>query len=416
MILVVNIILLVTIVAILYWNTSASPIKTHFLIAMIIKLLSGVLMGVVYFYYYRSGDTLVYHEVAGYLTQSESSSFLDIISLIGKPDETVLELFPILREPRSAFFIKIISVFYLLTSGSYWLTSIYLSLLSFIGSWFLVNTIVQFDPAAKIPAIISFLYFPTFVFWSSGILKESIAWFCLSIIMAFILIYIQTRKLSFRQLFFGVVLLYILWSIKYHYVAVLTLCFFPVLLYRFFLPDLKKSRYPYLLFLGVLIVLIVLMLSHPNFQPGRILIVIQENHELVKQISGPGKSIQFIEIESPLLKFIINLPLSLFGGLFMPLPWQGVNIFVIATGILNLILLLFFIRKLSSTFKKGVTRILSWELSMVFYIVILGILIAYTTPNFGTLERYKISYIGFFTFWIFYNNPFVTRIFRYMQQ
>lgn len=416
MILVVNIILLVTVVAITFRNASDSPIKIHFLIALMAKLISGVLLGVVYFYYYGSGDTLVYHEVANYLTQSGGRTILDLISLIGKPDDAVLELFPILREPRSAFFIKIISVFYLLTSGSYWLTSIYFSLLSFLGSWFLTNTIIRFDPAAKIPAIISFLYFPTFVFWSSGILKESIAWCCLSLIMAFFIIYIKTRKLSFWQLLLGVVLLYFLWNIKYHYVAVLALCFFPVLLYRTFLPNSRRSGNYYLLFLGVLIVLIVLMLSHPNFQPGRIMIVIQENHELMNQMSGPGKSIKFVEIESPLLEFIINLPLSLFGGLFMPLPWQGVNIFSIATGILNFILLLFCIGKLKSTFKKGIRSIPPWKLSVAFYIVILAILIAYTTPNFGTLERYKISYIGFFTFWILYNNPYVTRIFRYKQQ
>ena len=416
MILLVNTILLVTVVAITYRNASDSPIKIHFLIALMAKLISGILLGVIYFYYYRSGDTLVYHEVANYLTQSGGGTFLDLVSLIGKPDDAVLELFPILREPRSAFFIKIISVFYLLTSGSYWLTGIYFSLLSFLGSWFLTYTIIRFDQAAKIPAIISFLYFPTFVFWSSGVLKESIAWCCLSVIMAFFIIYIQTRKLSFWQLLLGVVLLYVLWSIKYHYVAVLALCFFPVLLYRTFLPNSRRSGNYYLLFLGVIIVLIALMLSHPNFQPGRIMIVIQENHEFMKQMSGPGKSIQFVEIESPLLKFIVNLPISLFGGLFMPLPWQGVNIFAIATGILNFIILLFFIGKLSPIFKKRITRTPPWKLSMAFYIVILAILIAYTTPNFGTLERYKISYIGFFTFWIFYDNPYVIRIFRHKQQ
>ena len=416
MIPVINIILLGGILAILYRNTSDFPIRIHLLIALSLKLISGVLLGVLYFHYYGSGDTLVYHEAAHYLTQSGGRTFSDILLLILSPDDTVLELLPILREPRSAFFIKILSVFYMLTSGNYWLTSIYFSLLSFIGSAFLTNTIIRFDPSAKIPAIISFLYFPTFVFWTSGILKESIAWCCLSVIIALLITYIMNRKISFLQLLLGMVLLYVLWSIKYHYAAVLALCFFPALFYRTVLPNSRRSGNLYLLFLGVIIVLIVLMLSHPNFQPGRIMIVIQENHELMKQMSGTGKSIQFVEIESPLLKFIINLPLSLFGGLFMPLPWQGVNIFAIATGILNFILLLLFIGKLGSILKKGITLISPWKLSMAFYIVILAILIAYTTPNFGTLERYKISYIGFFTFWILYDNHYVTRIFRYKQQ
>jgi len=413
---VINIILLVAIVAFLFRNTTGSPIKNHFFIALSVKLIFGVLLGVVYFHYYGSGDTLVYHEAASYLAQMGGRTFQDLISVIGKTDETVSEAFPILREPRSTFFIKIISVFYIVTSGSYWLTSLYFSLFSFIGSWFLADKVIHFNPAAKIPAIVSFLYFPSFVFWSSGILKESIAWCCLSVIMVFLMVYIQTRKLNFMQLLLGIVLLYVLWSIKYHYVAVLALCFFPVLLHKAILPYIKKSRNFYLFILGVLVMLIILMLSHPNFQPGRIMIVIQENHELIKQMSGPGKSIQFIEINSPYLKFLVNLPVSLFGGLFMPLPWQGVNILILSAGILNLVLLLFFFGKLSTLSIKQITQISPWKLSMVFYIIILAILMAYTTPNFGTLERYKTGYIGFFIFWIFYGNPYVIRIFNYHKQ
>ncbi len=416
MIIVINIILLVAIVAFLFRNTTGSPIKNHFFFALSVKLTSGVLLGVVYFYYYGSGDTLVYDEVASYLAQTGSRTFQDLISVIGKIDETTLEAFPILREPRSAFFIKIISVFYIVTSGSYWLTSLYFSLFSFIGSWFLADKIIRFDPAAKIPATVSFLYFPSFVFWSSGILKEPIAWGCLSVIVVFFIVYLQTRKLNFKQSLLGIILLYVLWSIKYHYAAVLALCFFPVLLHKAILPYTKKTGNFYYYILGLSIMLIVLMLSHPNFQPGRIMIVIQENHELIKQISGPGKSIQFIEMNNPYLKFLANLPVSLFGGLFMPLPWQGVNVLILGTGILNFILLLLFIGKLSTLSLKEISQIPPWKLSMAFYIIILAILMAYTTPNFGTLERYKTGYIGFFIFWIFYGNPYVTRILKYSKQ
>ena len=153
----------------------------------------------------------------------------------------------------------------------------------------------------------------------------------------------MNRKISFLQLLLGMVLLYVLWSIKYHYAAVLALCFFPVLFYHAFLSYWQRSGKYYFIILGVLIILIILMYSHPNFQPGRIMYVIQENHEMMKQMSGPGKSIQFVEIEDPVLQLIVNLPLSLFGGLFMPLPWQGVNIFAISTGILNFILLILFL-------------------------------------------------------------------------
>ena len=106
MIIVINIILLVAIVAFLFRNTTGSPIKNHFFFALSVKLISGILLGVVYFHYYGSGDTLVYNEVATYLAQIGGRTFQGLISIIGNTDETTLEAFPILREPRSAFFIK----------------------------------------------------------------------------------------------------------------------------------------------------------------------------------------------------------------------------------------------------------------------------------------------------------------------
>ncbi len=369
-----------------------------------------------YFQYYGSGDTLIFHEVASYLAQSKDGAFRTFISLFGQPEEQVLDLFPILKEPRSAFFIKIITGFYILTSGSYWLTSIYFSFLSFMGSWFLTGVIIRFNPETKIAAVVSFLYFPSFVFWTSGVLKESIAWCCLSVIMGFIVIYFYANKVNARQLFLGLVLLFILWSIKYHYVAVLALCFFPSIILRTLRLYTKVSAKLYPVVFGVIFIIVILMISHPNFRPERMMSVIQENHETIKEISGQGKTIRFIEAENPYLNFLVNMPLSLFAGLFMPLPWQGLNIFAFATGILNFILLIFFIKKLSTLSVKEFKQISSLKLSIAIYIVIMAILMAYTTPNFGTLERYKTSYIGFFVFWITYGHPYLVRILMYNKQ
>jgi len=416
LILVLNIVLLFAIVLILYRKASHSQIKNHFFFALSIKIISGVLLGVLYFQYYGSGDTLVYHEAASYLAQTDDDTFRVLISLFGLPEEQVLNLFPILGEPRSAFFIKIITGFYILTSGNYWLTSIYFSLISFIGSWFLTDTFIRFNPEAKSAAVVTFLYFPSFVFWTSGVLKESIAWCCLSVIMGFIVIYYHSNKLNARQLFLSIVLLFILWSIKYHYVAVLALCFFPSLLSKTLRSYTNLSGKLYPVVFGVIFIMVILMLSHPNFRPERMMVVIQENHEMIKEISAEGKTVRFIETENPYFNFLLNIPLSLFAGLFMPLPWQGMNILAFTTGILNLILLIFFIKKLFTLSIRNLTQISSLNLSIALYIFIMAILMAYTTPNFGTLERYKTSYIGFFIFWVFYGHPFLSRILIYKKQ
>jgi hypothetical protein len=215
---------------------------------------------------------------------------------------------------------------------------------------------------------------------------------------------------------FSLLLLYTLWSIKYHYAAVLILCSGPALIYYLSQRYLKlKIKYSYVAAGAIILTGALLMISHPNFYFDRILTVVFENHTVMKQLSEPGHSIQFIHADDPFVHFLINIPISLFGGLFMPLIWQGSNLLSYVTGFINTILLLLFIFRMKDLLLSKWSTLSVIEISAGLYILILAILLAYTTPNFGTLERYKTSYIAFFTLWILYNNPILNRILGYLK-
>ena len=138
----------------------------------------------------------MFSEVAMAAVEHYGKSFQDFIGfLFSDYAELLAHEYPVLREPRTTFFIKIVSVFYLLTSNNYWITSIYFSLISFLGSWILTNELVKHNRRLKIPAVLALFYFPEFVFWTSGILKESIAWFCLAVLISYIFAYSQKKKI-----------------------------------------------------------------------------------------------------------------------------------------------------------------------------------------------------------------------------
>jgi hypothetical protein len=136
-----------------------------------------------------------------------------------------------------------------------------------------------------------------------------------------------------------------------------------------------------------------------------------ENHMSIIQKSAPGHFIHFIKVKDPYLHFLVNIPVSLFGGLFMPLFWQGTNVLIKTTGVINSLLLIFFAGKMYGILKTGIKTVGTQEVFILGYIITLAILLSYTTPNFGTLERYKISYIAFFTIWVFHRNPFLEYLF-----
>ena len=151
MILLINIILLLFLAWLAYRNASHPVIKVHVLYALGIKVIAGIVLGLVYFHYYGTGDTLLFSEVASDVVNQYGKSFTGYIGfLYDDPAGIIIESYPILKEPRTTFFIKIVSIFYLLTSSNYWLTSIYFSLISFLGSCLLIKTIIKYLISRKI--------------------------------------------------------------------------------------------------------------------------------------------------------------------------------------------------------------------------------------------------------------------------
>ncbi len=73
------------------------------------------------------------------------------------------------------FLIKLLSVMNLASLGNAWLNGLYLTLFSFVGCWQLVRTVAQVFP--KVPvgaAVVAWLAWPSVVYWSAGITKESL--------------------------------------------------------------------------------------------------------------------------------------------------------------------------------------------------------------------------------------------------
>lgn len=108
-------------------------------------------------------------------------------------------------------FVTVISFF---TLGKYLLTNLIFSLFAFTGAWKLFLFFYEQYPHMHRKFAIAILYLPTFVFWSSGILKDSICiasigWITYSLYQLFV------RKTDFIKstillIFFG----YLLWVIK----------------------------------------------------------------------------------------------------------------------------------------------------------------------------------------------------------
>lgn len=403
MVVFIGLIIFLALVYYVFITTRKERLETHFFTALGIKLVAGLGVGILYFYYYGNGDTLRFDAAARMITGSLHTGKEWILFLYHSDLSYLSEAVPpFLDEPRSFFFVKILSLLYLITGESYWVASLFLSFFSFVGAWKLSLTIIRHWPRLKFSVLISFLYFPTVVFWSSGVLKDAVAYGSITLLGSLVIQGLQKEKIGLRGYLAGSLILWILWSVKYHLAVVLILSIGVGIIYVYIKKKFNGIWSYVLIILFLAGTTLVFSFLHPNLRPANLVEVLWMNHEKIIRISEEWNVVRFLPYGTGLSHFLVNLPISLFAGLYMPLPWQGMGLLAKIAGTFNALVFILTLLKIYDM-RKTPIRWNAWIMMGVIYIGLLAIMMAYAAPNFGTLERYKSAYIPFYLLWIFNN-------------
>jgi len=393
-------------------------LKNLFWPALSIKLLAGVCLGLVYTYYYTVADTFVYFEDAGKIASLAHQDFKGYVNfLILNSNADALELS--FQEPRALFLAKVTSFFCLITASNYWVTGFYYSFLSFLGAWFLVRTLLKHIPGIRSAALTAFLFLPSAVFWSSGVLKESLALASLYFLAAIVVRVWFDEKLSVSHYVLVAITLLVFWNLKYYYAAVFLPVVFTTILYKFFVRNRLSSSPALSIFawLGIFVLpLILVSFLHPNFYPDRLLPVIMENNAAYNALSDPEDVVHFYRLDGGPLSFLMNFPWALFSGLFRPLIWDTSALIQLLPAIENTIILFLFVAACFRYKRYFSSPYQTLLLASTVYVVLLAVLITFSAPNFGTLSRYRAGYNSVFVFIILCNNPLLKYIERSMRR
>lgn len=377
-----------------YHKTRSSRLACWFLPALSLKIACGWLIGGLYLYYYSGGDTWNYFTDGVALAEfARTTSFSNIFS--GENTDITDELI-YANQPRALLMSRIVGVGCLLTLNNYWLISTYFSLLSFGGVWFLVQTFNKFFPRTQYAVGIAWLAYPTFVFWSSGILKETIAVGLISVLAA-LTVRFYYRSVDQIALFVLSWLLtaVLLWLLKYYYAAVLVPLSLAIILARL-IPHSRFSIVAKTMLLFILLTFAATLL-HPNLKVDRILNVIVQNHDTFIHISRADAVISFHHLKPTLTSFLRNSPLAVFSAWYRPLLFDMNTSLAQIAGLENCLLFVLSMVTLWKVKKTGISegdeRL--WIVVILLYSVLLGGLLAISTPNFGTLIRYKAAFSPF---------------------
>lgn len=387
------------------WTRENSVLKKFYWPTLLIKLLAGIALGVIYSTYYPNSDTLYFFNSAVHYSQQAHSDFTGYLNFLLSKSEGYF-----LGEARTLFFVKITSVVALLTAN-YWIASLYFSLVSFLAAWWLTITIAQYFKGYELVALIAFLLFPSCIFWSSGIVKESLAMAGLFCITAVFLRMWMENKITVTRIVIVTLSIWVVWNLKYYYIGLAV----PILLTAWLTKRIisfwknKSFGIEILLWTGILITgLVGASLTHPNFFLSRVVKVVASNNASFLTTSASDNVIQYYHLDASWFSMVTNAPWALFSGLFRPMIWEVDSILQVAASVENLILLILTICAIPSwrNLKKSPHRVLI--ISILAYSVILCVFLALSTPNFGTLIRYRVGFLPFFVF-LLVNRPFFTK-------
>jgi hypothetical protein len=315
------------------------------------------------------------------------------------------------RDENNFMVIRICAMLSFITFGKYLITCLFFSMVSYSGVWRLFRFFYEQFPHLHKQIAISILYFPTFVFWCSGMLKDplcvgAMGWITYSLYELF-----YKKKHILSNLVIVFLASYLLSTLKV-YILISYVPFFMMFLVLKNV-DLIKNIFVKIAFLLVLVVGSVLGFTK----------VMSELQGSLSEFTGEGltKSIKTyqqayeaqdfaqsnfklgVEFDGSVGSLVKIAPMAIFATLYRPFIWESKKPSTLLTSFESLAIIIFTLRVL---WMVGFIKFFkSARDPAVLYCFLFALLFALfvgaTTQNFGTLCRYKIPCIPFYMIALF---------------
>ena len=299
------------------------------------------------------------------------------------------------------------------TFNRYLLNNLFFSMLSFTGVWHLFKFFYALYPHLYKQIAIAVLFLPNFVFWSSGVLKDPVCIGALGWITYALYEVLIKKKGLFKNTIVLFIAGYILAVLKlYILISYVPVFFLFIVLKNISFVNNKFLRIllgPLLLFLTVLGFVVISNKMAEEMDKFAIAELANNMTKTQNAYSAviEGNDSQFslgVEFDGSPLSLVKMAPAAVIASLFRPFIWEVKKISQLLSAFESLGLLLF---TFFTIWKTGIRFFFSNIIKdpAILYCFLFAILFALfvgaTTPNFGTLVRYKIPCMPFYVMAIF---------------
>ena len=401
-------------------NIIEYPEYKFFTYGLIVKLIGVSFFMLFYTVINETGDTVSYFLGSKAISELIFKNFEAGVSVLFNSDNgfnnynsfSITETKPpfyIMKDENTFNVCRFSFPLYILSSGSFIITSFLTSIFSFIGLWKLYRLFnSQFPGNIKIFAYL-ILFLPSTVFWGGGIMKDSfVLGACCFAVYNFFKIFIRKEKI-----FINIILIIINFSIIINIKSYVAISMIPGMIIwanNSFLVSIKSSFIKVVTFPIIFIIILgsgFLIFNNlsalglgqfenvdQTFQQAQII-----QQDLLRSEQYGSNNYHIGSLDGTLSNTLQLAPYAIFTALYRPSVIEIGSPAMVISVVENLILLLFSIYALSKTNPFRLLKqifaspILTYSL---IFTIIFGFGVGIASTNFGALVRYRIPLIPFY--------------------
>lgn len=392
------------------------PWRKYYIPALSVKLFGAVFNGMLHYYYYGGGDTFNFFYHSGIINSALDESIVKWLNLLFHlPDAYDIDYYKYISQmywyaDLSSYTVGAIgAVFSIFTFGTYLPTAVIFAFISFSGMWALFRTFVNLYPSLTKQIAIATLFIPTTVLWGSSIYKDTICMFSLGWLTYGVFRFLVQKDFSVRNILLSIVSFVLIGLVKVY----ILIAFIPALgmwiLFNYTQNIQQSSVRGTVKVVAVAFVLGVSILLMSTFSQSlgeysldKLAYKAEETREWIHYSSEAqeGSSYTLGKIDPSIQGMLVKFPQAVNVTLFRPFLWEVKKPIMLLSALESLIFLFLTIYVFFKVGLKKCWQAISKDPTIQFCLLfstIFAFAVGVTTYNFGSLSRYKIPCLPFYT-------------------
>jgi hypothetical protein len=386
--------------------------QKYFIKGFVVKILGGIFLGLLVYYFYGVGDTLTYFNESLRLRQLLQEGKITFTQIFTNEYMYFREKFDLQGSVTDSGFVvtKISFLLTYLSFSRFLLATCLMASLVYFGIFRLFRSFVAIAPSSHRIIAIIVLFFPSTVIYGSGIFKDPI---CISALgWSFYASHqmLIEKKVSLLNALIFLAAFTIIFEVKAYIIAayLIPFCLFLVMT---MVKRIKPAMFRWVTFFVLVAMISGLYFSFREaiddsfgtYAVSKLSDNVQGLQAAYSTLSeeDAGSNFDIGEMEPTLSGLLSKMPAGILATLFRPYLWEVKKLLVLLTALESFGILLF---TLFTFFKAGPIKALGYIVSDATIFLCIGFALIFagfvgiSTPNFGTLVRYRIPAIPFYLF------------------